>query len=209
MNVIERLASSLGRRDEQPNIELAELIVQKKDKNAVQILIDQLEVKGKDLQNDSIKVLYEIGDRKPELIAPHLKAFVGLLTSKNNRLQWGAMSALQTLVSVDPKGIYASLPKILDAADKGTVITKDGAMKALAQLGAEKQYRAKVLPLMIDQLVKSPDNQFPTYAESILPLIDSSSKDLFIKTLKTRLPNVEVDSKRKRIEKAIAKAGKV
>ena len=35
---------------------------------------------------DCMKVLYKLGTRKPELIAPYTDVFIDLLASKNNRL---------------------------------------------------------------------------------------------------------------------------
>lgn len=63
MSIIDQLASSLGRRDEVPNQELAEKIAAAKDKKAVKDLVDNLANKNKDIQSDCIKVLYEIGER--------------------------------------------------------------------------------------------------------------------------------------------------
>ena len=94
MNVIDKLASSLNRRDEVPNQELAKQIAVKKDKKAVAELIEYLNNKSKDIQNDCIKVLYEVGKINPALIADYAKNFIALLDHKNNRLQWGAMTAI-------------------------------------------------------------------------------------------------------------------
>ncbi len=58
MNVIQKLASSLNRRDEVPNQELAKQIAGKNDKKAVKELIDNLANKSRDIENDCIKVLY-------------------------------------------------------------------------------------------------------------------------------------------------------
>jgi hypothetical protein len=52
----------------------------------------------KAIANDYIKVLYEIGERKPELIADYLSEFISHLRSKNNRLVWGSMTALVKIV---------------------------------------------------------------------------------------------------------------
>ena len=103
MSVINKLASSLNRRDEVPNQALAKEIADDNNKKAVQELIDNLSNKSKDIQSDCIKVLYEIGERKPSLIAGFAKNFIELLDNKNNRLQWGAMTAINTIALVNPK----------------------------------------------------------------------------------------------------------
>src|SRR5690348_16122986 len=102
MSIIPQLASSLNRRDEEPNIELAKQIVSKNDTKAVEEVIENLSCKKRNIQNDCIKVIYEIGERKPGLISKYINVFLELLKSKNNRLQWGAMTALNTIVEEDP-----------------------------------------------------------------------------------------------------------
>lgn len=94
MSVLSKLATSLDRRDEVPNQELAAEIVRAGDKAAVEELAANLGSKNKGIRHDCIKVLYEIGYQKPDMIAAYLMDFVPLLESKDNRMQWGAMTAL-------------------------------------------------------------------------------------------------------------------
>ena len=209
MTVIDKLASSLGRRDEVPNQELAAQIAAKNDKKAVKELVDNLSNKKKDIQSDCIKALYEIGALKPALIAEYAKDFIALLDSKNNRLQWGAMTALSSITDENPKAVYAAIAKIAAVADSGSVITKDNYVRILVKLCAVKQYAGNAFPLLIEQLLSSPTNQLPMYAELAIPIINDDNKALFIKTLTSRLDDIEKDTKRKRVEKVIAKfAGK-
>ncbi len=208
MAIIDQLASSLGRRDEVPNQELAERIADKNDKKSVQEVVALLGHKSKDIQNDSIKVLYEIGERKPTLIAAHAKDILSLLDSKNNRMQWGAMTTLSAISADVPDILYKALPKIIAVSDAGTVITKDHCMKILVSLCGVKKYAEDAFDLIIEQLQHAPTNQLPTYAENTLPFVTADSKATFIYTLTARLDEVESDTKRKRVEKAIAKASK-
>lgn len=120
-------------------------------------------------------------------------------------MQWGAMIALGTIVLENPKALYDSLPVILDVADAGSVITKDNAVRILVGLGSLPKYNKKVFPLLIEQLVSSPTNQLPMYAEMTLPVINKENKEVFVKTLSSRLKEIEKDSKRIRVEKVIAK----
>jgi hypothetical protein len=203
MTVIEKLATSLGRRDEIPNQELARDIAAREDKTAVKELVENLSHKSKDIHNDCIKVLYEIGAAKPKLIAPYLKNFLALLTSKNNRLQWGAMTALGCIAKEKPAEIFAALGKILDAADKGSVITRDHCVNILISLTSEKKYRDKTFPLLMEQFMTCPTNQLPMYAENAEPVIDADLRDKFIEILSGRLGEIEKESKRKRVEKVI------
>ena len=63
--MIELLACRLGRNDEVPNIELTEILCNSMDKNGVREIVDGLKSGNQAVANDCIKVLYEIGRRKP------------------------------------------------------------------------------------------------------------------------------------------------
>jgi hypothetical protein len=205
MSVISQLATSLDIRNEEPNKALAKKIVGRNDKAAVNELVKHLSSKDKNIQSNCIKVLYEIGEAKPELIADHDKAFLDLLENKNNRLVWGAMTALDGIASVNPTGIHKNLAKILIIADKGSVITKDHGINILIKLGAIKKYEDDMLALLLDQFKDCPTNQLPKYAEDSFSIVTEKFKPKFIKTLESRLSEIEKDTKKKRVEKIIKK----
>jgi hypothetical protein len=115
------------------------------------------------------------------------------------------MTAINTITLEKPKLIYNVLSKIIDAADKGSVITKDYAVNILIRLCSVKQYADEAFPLLIKQLSNSPGNQLPMYAERAIPIISNNNKKLFIKTLSERLNDIDKDTKRKRIEMVIKK----
>ena len=209
MSIISKLASSLNRRDEVPNQELAKQIAAKKNTNAIQELIDNLSGKNRTIQNDCIKVLYEIGEINPSLISPYSKDFINLLNHKNNRLQWGAMTAINSIVLENPREIYTALPKIIAAAEKGSVITNDYTVNILVKLCSIKQYVNDAVLLLNEQLLRSPTNQLPTYAEKAIPYIKEKNKKVFIDMLRSRLDDIEQDTKRKRVEKVIQKLSKI
>lgn len=204
--IIDQLASSLGRRDEVPNQELAGNIVKTKDKNAVKELVQHLHHKDKAIRNDCIKVLYEIAESAPKLIAPYTDSFIGLLDHKDNRMQWGAMTALDAITKESPALIYDAVDTIIAVADSGSVITNDHCVGILVQLCGEKKYSATIFPLLMERLKKSPDNQLPMYAEKTLPVINAGNKAPFIKLLQSRIGKIEKESKRKRVEKVLQKA---
>jgi|SRR3954464_12508016 HEAT repeat protein len=205
MSVLSKLASALNRKDEVPNQELAKQLASKADRKAIQELIENLTNKSSAIQSDCIKVLYEIGERKPQLIAEYVKEFIALLDNKNNRLQWGAMTALSSIALEAPKIVNAGISKILSVSNNGSVIAKDHAVNILIKLSSIKPYNETAFPLLIKELLKSPTNQLPMYAEKAMPVINEKNKRLFIKTLSSRLDDIEKDTKRKRVEKVIQK----
>jgi hypothetical protein len=208
MSISDKLASTQGRKDTILNKELAEQIVKTNNKKAIQELIALLHDKNENLQSDSIKTLYEIGERKPELIADYDKEFLELLSNKNNRLVWGTMTALDCIAAINPKGIYKHLTKILNIAEKGSVITKDHAIGILIKLALVKEYRDTALMLLLDLFKTSLTNQLPMYAENALPVIDGKYKTDFIEVLTSMLGDIEKESKRNRVVKVIKKLSK-
>lgn len=205
MTVLNQLASALNRRDEIPNQELAKNIVQSDDKLAVKELVENLQNKDKNIQSDCIKTLDEIGKLKPKLIAEHIDKLLALLTHKNNRLQWGAMTAIHAVANENLAAVYQALPLIIASADKGSVITNDHCVGILIKLCAKKEYADDAFSLLNERLLKSPTNQLPMYAEMALPIIDAKNSAIFVRTLTNRLPEIEKESKRKRVEKILRK----
>ena len=205
MSIVNKLATSLKRRDEVPNQELAKQIAKTNNAKAVTELIENLNNKSKEIQNDCIKVIYEIGVLKPGLIAGYTTELLALLTHKNNRLQWGGMIALDIITPENPAAIYKALPKIIDAADKGSVITNDHCVGILIKLCAVKKYATDAFALLNERLKKCPTNQLPMYAENTLSVINETNKATFIKTLESRLADIEKETKRVRVEKVIKK----
>ncbi len=205
MSVLEKLATSLSRRDEAPNQELAREIAATGNTAAVTELVQLLKGKDKNLQNDAIKTLYETSFINPELIAEHWPVFIEMLKGKNNRLIWGSMIALSEITNVKPDDIFVNLPVILQAADAGSVITRDGAVAILTKLAGNEQYSKTAFPLLMEQMQQCPPNQFPMYAENAMTVISVKNKPGFVGLLKERLPDLPKESQKKRVEKVLKK----
>lgn len=206
MSVLVELATALNRRDEVPNQELARRIVRDRNAAAVKELVQNLNHKNKGIQSDCVKVLYEIGESNPDLIAKYYKEFSKLLESKNNRLVWGAMTALDTIALKEPKSIFGMLSKILEVADgSGSVIARDHAVGILVKLGTLKPYKRDCLPLLIEQLISCPNNQFPMYVEMSVPVIDADNRKRFQQVMERRLPKLDKESQKKRVAKVLKK----
>jgi hypothetical protein len=208
MSVLNQLATALGRRDEVPNQELAQRIVRERHAAAVKELVENLGNKDKAIQSDCIKVLYEIGEANPDLIAKYYKEFGKLLESRNNRLVWGAMTALDTIALKQPKGVHGMLSKILQTADNsGSVIARDHAVGILAKLATVKPYQRDSIALLLEQLMSCPNNQFAMYVEMCAPVIDADSRDKFRKVVEKRALDLDKESQKKRVAKVLKKIG--
>lgn len=200
MSVLGRLASALGRNDERPNVELAEVLADKPDAAAVAELAGAL-TGPVAVANDAIKVLYELGARRPELVAMHLPAFLALLGSKNNRNVWGALQAVESVTDAAPAQAYAALPAVLAAADKGSVIARDKAVQILVKLIAAGH--ADAVPTLLERVAAGAPNQFPTYAEQAAVVLSGADHEKLAAILAQRVGDIETPSKKARVEKLL------
>ncbi len=204
MSIIKLLASSQGSRKSDANITLADQIASSGNCGAVAELVGLLRNKDRNLQSDAIKTLYETGFRKPELIAPFYADFLELLPGKNNRLVWGAMAALTTIATIKHKELFDSLDVILEAVNKGSVITIDCGVEILAKLNRWDAYHNTTDPLLMEQLLKCPIKQLPTYAGKTLEHIGEHTTEGYLNIINNRLDECEKKSQRKKLTKLLS-----
>ena len=206
MSIITSLASSLGRRDEVPNQELARALAAKKDKAGIREIAENLWNKDKNIQADCIKVLYEIGYIEPKLVADYAGDFVKLLKSRNNRLVWGGMTALAEAAKANPDAVFKHLDEIKKAKETGSVITVDNAISTLAwTAAANKKYNEAIFPYLLKHLSSCRPKEVPQHSEKTLPAVNSSNKADFIKVLEKRMEDLS-GSGLARVKKVIKQA---
>lgn len=188
MSTLDRLACSLGRRDEVPNQELARDLAAQKDEAGIREIAEALWNKDKNIQADCLKVLYEIGYIEPSLIADYVDDFVKLLKSKNNRLVWGGMIALGVAAKANPDVVFMNLDAIKKAKETGSVITVDNAIAALANTAAANaKYNQAIFPYLLEHLKTCRPKEVPQHAEKTLPAVTVSNKADFIAVLEKRM----------------------
>ena len=180
-------------------MELAEL----EDRAGIGEITENLQHKNKSVQGDCIKVLYEIGYLKPELIAPYAGDFLQLLQSRNNRLVWGSMIALSTIAGVAPDALYPHYAEIQRAMERGSVITVDAGVKTLSLIAAaNKEYRQTLLPWLLHHLQTCRPKDVPQHAEKTAIAVDAQNRDAFLAILNARQPELSKAQSR-RIRKLI------
>lgn len=206
MGVIDELSTSLKLKIQEPNIALAKQIVENNDQAGIIELINELN--NKKLAGDCIKVLYEIGYLNASLIDNYADIFLKLLAHKDNRMQWGAMTALAEVSKTKPEVVYENLSDIIYAANNGSVITKDQAFNILIRLAKLETYYDDVFSIINNQLSIAPNNQFPKYVEQTFEIIKPSDVEILIKTIELKIDTIDVLSKRKRVEKILDKLKK-
>ncbi len=191
MSILNRLASSQNRRDEVPNQELARDLATRKDKAGIREIAENLWNKDKKIQADCIKVLYEVGHIEPKLIAGYAEDFVKLLKSKDNRLVWGAMTALAEVAKADADVVFKNLDAIKKAKETGSVITIDNAISALAFTSAANDKYGKVIfPYLLQHLSSCRPKEVPQHSERTFPAVNSKNKNEFVKILEKRVEDL-------------------
>jgi hypothetical protein len=205
--MIEKTAYSLGRNDEEPNIELAKELAKTKNKKGIKEIVNGLNNPKEQIANDCIKVLYEIAEIAPELISEYAGTFIQLLKSRNNRLVWGAMTALAKIVPFKSDEIFKNLDIIIKAYEKGSVITVDNSISVFAELAkADKKYEKKVSPIIIEHLEKCRPKEVGQHAERAFICINKNNSPKYKETLLKRYKTL-TDAQKKRIDKLLKKYG--
>jgi len=201
--MLEKLAYSLGRNDEEPNIELAKELAKSKNKKGIKELVDGLKNPKEQIANDCIKVLYETSYISPELISEHINDFIQILKSRNNRLVWGAMIALSKIISHNPDEAFKNIDIIVRAYEKGSTITRDNSISVFAELvKSGKKYENKVFPLIIKHLEKCRPREVGQHAERAFVCINKNNSKIFNETLLKRRESL-TEAQKKRVDKLL------
>jgi hypothetical protein len=207
MSVLSKLASLQGRRDEQLNKTLGRELVRTKNIEGIQEIADNLWHKDTKIQSDCDGVMEEIGRNQPELIEAYVFDFLKLLESKRNRRVWQAMICLSLIADRKPTEIYENRNAIINAIEKGTVITQDHGIKTLARAAStEEDYNQVIFPYLLEQLRTCRSKSVPQYAESILCSVNSENEREFKQILIQRFEEL-TKPQQKRVEIILKKLG--
>jgi len=191
MSALDKLAHSLGYRDEVPNQELARDLVTKKDKKGIREIAEHLWDKDVNIANDCIKVLYEIGYIDPSFVSPYVGDFIKLLKSRHNRLVWGGMLALGTVAKLCPSEVFEHLEDVKKAMGGGSVITKDNGVKVLADTAStNEKYNKAIFPYLLKHLSSCRPKEVPQHSEKTMPAVNATNKADFIKVLEKRMEDL-------------------
>ncbi len=202
-SVLNRLAHSQNRRDEELNVALAKGLAAARDKAGLRELARNLWNEDPEIQSDCIKVLYEVGALEPRLIAGYADDFIKLLGSKNNRLVWGAATALAAIAEVSAAELFASWQTLRDAVESGSVITADNGIKALALLAATRPARRQaIFPYLLQHLNTCRPKDVPQRSEKIAAAVDASNQAAFVATLQKRMGDLST-AQAARVKKVI------
>jgi len=191
MSVLDQIAFCQNRRDEVPNQELARKLASSEDLAGIREMAENLYNKNQNIRSDCLKVLYEIGYLKPELIAGYVDDFLNLLKDKNNRMVWGGMIALSTIARIQVERIWEQVEDIKFTIQHGSLITIVAGIKTLSRAASVNQaYSQEIFPFLLEVLSNSIPRDVITHAEEISEMVDESNKTEFINLLESRSPEM-------------------
>ncbi len=203
MSVLTKLACRQDRRDETPNKDLARELVKSQDTEGIKEIVENLWNKDKNIQSDCASVLEEIGYVAPESIEDYVSDFLRLLSSKSNRLVWGAMIILSLVADRKPQEIFDNLDDVVEAIKNGSVITRDNGIKTLATIAsADEEYNEAIFPFLVEHLKKCRPKDVPQHAESIIRAVNSENQELYIDVLNQRFDTLR-SSQQKRVKRLL------
>jgi len=198
MSVLPKLASMQGRKDEEPNKELAKYLVEKNNVAGIEEVAENLWNKERLIQIDCLSVLEQVGLLAPEMIEDYVVDFLRLIFGKDNRLIWAAMINLALIAERKPSEIFKQFENIIEVIEKGSVITKDNGIKTLAKVASTKaEYNALVFPYLIEQLKSCRLKSVPQYGESMMIAVTSGNEDQYLGVLKKRFDDLSTTQQRR------------
>jgi hypothetical protein len=208
MSVLDQIAHFQNRRDEVPNQELAHKLAETGNTAGIREIAENLWNKDKRIQADCIKVLYEVGYLAPELVVPYAGDFLKLLRSRNNRLVWGGMIALSTVANLAAETLFTEQDEIYKAMQRGSVITVDAGVLALAKLASTSQDRRReLLPRLFDHLKNCRPKDVAQHSEKVAPAVNGEHAEEFIAVLESRMEDLS-ETQARRIKKVITQVNR-
>jgi hypothetical protein len=209
MSILEKLASAQNQKSEAPNQELARQLAASEDRESLNELVENLSSKNAAIHSNCIKTLYEIGYLKPELIAPYAADFLKLLSGKNNRLVWGGMMALAVIAPLTADELFPHTADIQKAMEKGSVITVDNGVAALAGIASRNPaFNLAIFPFLLHHLQTCRPKEVPQHAEKTLIAVNADNKVEFIQLIEKRLQDAS-PSETVRLKRIIKKAAAI
>ena len=207
MSALQEIAYYQNQRDEVPNQMLAKRLAEEEDIAGIAEIVENLQHKNKSVASDCLKVLYELGYIRPDLIARYVDEFLSLLKSKNNRMVWGAMIALATIATYKPHEIAAQYELLKTIMEKGTVITVVWGARLIGNLvGAAPEYEEMVMPYITNLLNTCIPRDVATHAEGLLPMINEKNEEIFRQIFESRMEDMSAAQAR-RMRSVIKKIG--
>jgi hypothetical protein len=177
-DLLARLAISMNRSDEMPNLELAANIVFNLDEESISILVSIIERHDDVHAPDAARVLSEVGARDLSLLLPVSDRLVGLCDETNAEMLPYTMTALAPMAHKfaeqlwDRRDLFWST---LTATTPPSEMAQAAAVRLLSALcAAGPDYARTLAGGLVDLLGKCMPKDVAFFAESVLPALGTA-----------------------------------
>ncbi|HVY45930.1 MAG TPA: hypothetical protein VHB21_08630 [Minicystis sp.] len=143
MSILEQLASSGERRNQEANVAAAAACIA--EPAHIDEIVGGLGGKDARIAGDCAEVMTKIAERRPDLVAPHAETlFTTLRDHKNGRVRWESAHALALSAALAPEVVARAFSDLAGIAkgDKGLIV-RDYSFDALAAYGATSAKAAR------------------------------------------------------------------
>lgn len=156
------------------------------------------------------KALKKISESTPEELIPYYPDFLAILADKNVKVAWATFFMLTPMAVFKPEMAYRHLGLFAQIADGDSVIARDQYVKILTKLAKHTAYKETCITLLLDEVLKAPVNQLPSYAKSAASVIDQEHAGSLIDLISSRLPDVaDYPPKTKKLQQLIRQLNKL
>lgn len=173
-----RLAVSMQRCDDMPNLELAAEIVQTDDEEALRILVSVLERHDDQHASDACRVIFEVGTRAPELLQPHTERLLSMCDESQKEMLPFTMYALSPVAHLHADSLWDMRDLFWSALTDLTLpasTAQAGAVRLLSALcAAGPDYARTLAGGLVDLLGKCMPRDVAFFAESVLPALGTA-----------------------------------
>ncbi len=177
-DLLSRLAVSMCRSDDMPNLELAADLVLNEDEEAVGLLVGVIERHDTEHAPDTARVLCEVGVRAPELLLEHAERLLALCDETQRDVLACTMYALSPVAHHHAEALWdmrdlfwSALADLTQPAD----MAQAGAVRLLSALcAAGPDYARTLAGGLVDLLGKCMPKDVAFFAESVLPALGTA-----------------------------------
>ncbi|GEM_PF-1297507 len=156
------------------------------------------------------KALKKISESTPEVLVPYYPAFLKILADKNVKVAWATFFMLTPMAIFKPEMAFENLGLFAQIADGDSVIARDQYVKILTELATHVAYQETCLTLLLDEVLKAPVNQLPSYAKSAASVVNQEQAAALKELISSRLPEVaDYPPKTKKLQQLIKQLNKL
>ena len=177
-DLLGRLAVSMQRADDMPNLELAAEIVQTDDVEALRILVSVLERHDDQHASDASRVIFEVGTRAPQLLQLHAERLLAMCEDSQKEMLPFTMYALSPVAHLHAESLWDMRDLFWSALTDLTLpasLAQAGAVRLLSALcAAGPDYARTLAGGLVDLLGKCMPKDVAFFAESVLPALGTA-----------------------------------